>query len=312
MSKSALRSIDSLAAASCIGIVICWSVGPLFIEYLTGYIDLWTQNALRYIAACLFWLPFLLADARAGRIPRKVWTRALVPLAPNLIMQSLWAAAFYYIDPGFATLLVKTSVIWVAVLSITFFSDERGLVRSTYFWLSLVLSGVGVTGVMLFKYDFQESHTIIGTVIALLFAFMWGLYTVAVKVSMRDVNSRIGFSVISIYTVVGLSVLAMFVGKPGQCLVMPLKVWAAAAVSGIIAIGLGHVLFYVSIHRLGATIPSLVQLSQPFMVIIFSYLLFGESFNALQVIFGIVLLVGSAAAIIAEKDVTLPMPRFGH
>jgi len=48
------------------------------------------------------------------------------------------------------------------------------------------------------------------------------------------------------------------------------------------------------------------------MVIIFSYLLFGESFNALQVIFGIVLLVGSAAAIIAEKDVTLPMPRFGH
>lgn len=306
MSKTSTRSFDSLAALSCLGTLICWSSTPLFIKYLTGYLDLWTQNLLRYTVAVLFWLPFLLADAKAGRVPKIVWKRALLPFIPNIIMQTLWAAAFYYIDPGFASLLATTAFLWIILLSIVFFADERRLLGSRLFQLSIVLSVIGLAGVMFFHPAFASSYTIAGIVIILLYGLAWGFYAVAVKVTLRGIDSRIGFSVISIYTLGALFILTLFTGQPHDCLKMPASGWAATVVSGIVGIALGHVLYYISIRRLGAMVPSLVQLAKPFAVVAVSYLVFGESLNILQWIFGIILVAGSAVAILAEKNFTYP------
>ncbi len=306
MRKSTPSILDSLAALSCLGTLICWSSAPLFIKYLTDYLDLWTQNLLRYGAACLFWLPFLLVAARAGRLPKAVWKRALLPFIPNIIMQNLWAATFYYINPGFASLLATTAFLWVIILSVVFFADERRLLGSRLFRLSIILSVVGLAGVMLFHPAFAQSYTIIGIAIILLYGFIWGFYAIAVKVAFRDIDSRIGFSVVSIYTVIALFILTLFIGQPHKCLDMPVAGWTAAVVSGVVAIALGHVSYYVSIRRLGATIPSLVQLAQPFVVVVISYFVFSESLNVLQMVSGVVLVTGSAMAILAEKDVSSP------
>jgi drug/metabolite transporter (DMT)-like permease len=97
--------IDMVATAAALGALCCWSIGPIFIKQLTGYVDSWTQNALRYTVACLFWLPVLLVfHARSGRFDRRTWRLALLPSAANIAMQSLWAATFYYIGPAFALL----------------------------------------------------------------------------------------------------------------------------------------------------------------------------------------------------------------
>jgi len=304
MSKTTSNHQRLPAILSCIGTLICWSSAPLFIKYLTGHLDLWTQNLLRYAAATLFWLPFLLADARAGRLPKAVWKRALLPFIPNIIMQNLWAAAFYYIDPGFASLLSTTAFIWVIILSIIFFAEEKRLLRNRLFRLSILLSVVGLAGVMLFHPAFMQSYTKIGIAIILLYGFIWGFYAVAVKIAFRGIDSRTGFSVVSVYTVVGLFVLMLFIGEPQKCLEMPLAGWAATVVSGITGIALGHVLYYTSIRRLGSTTPSLVQLAQPFVVVVISYFVFSEALNPLQWIFGILLIIGSASAIIAERDLS--------
>ena len=304
MTKSTNRHFDSLAALSCIGTLICWATAPLFIKYLTGYLDLWSQNRLRYGAATLFWLPVLLAEARAGRLPKSVWKRALLPFIPNIIMQNLWAAAFYYIDPGFTSLLSMTAFLWVIILSVVFFADERRLLKSTLFRLSIILSIAGLAGVMYFHPAFNRSYTIIGIAIILLYGFIWGFYALSVKVVFRGIDSRIGFSVVSIYTVAALFILTLFMGQPQKCLQMPASGWVAVVVSGVAGIAVGHVLYYISIRRLGSTTPSLVQLAQPFVVIVISYFVFRESFNGLQLVFGIVLVTGSALAIIAEKNLT--------
>jgi drug/metabolite transporter (DMT)-like permease len=54
-------------------------------------------------------------------------------------------------------------------------------------------------------------------------------------------------------------------------------------------------------RRIGATIPALVILAQPFIVLTVSYIVFGESLNGLQLLFGLVLLAGSALAIWAQQ-----------
>ncbi len=295
------RRFDVLATFACVGTLLLWSVGPNFIKFLTGYLDSWTQNMLRYLAACLFWLPFLIFSFNKKRVDKSIWRRALLPAVPNIAMQSLWAAAFYYIDPAFMVLLTKTSVIWIAGFSFVFFADERVLVKSKRFWLAAALSAIGVVGVVLYKENFATVKTITGIVIALVVSVMWGVYTVSVKIAFKDIDSRVGFSVISIYTLFGLCVLAFIFGRPRDCLEMGVWPWACVIISGITAIGLGHVLYYVAIKRIGATIPNLVLLSVPFTVFAVSNVLFGEFLNGHQWFFGVVLLAGAAFAILAQQ-----------
>ncbi|MHC4604264.1 MAG: DMT family transporter, partial [Planctomycetota bacterium] len=264
MNTVKIRKFDTSATLACIGMLLFWSAGPNFIKFLAGHLDSWTQNMLRYLAACLFWLPFLFFALKKKRIDKSLWRRALLPAAANIAMQSLWAGGFYYINPAFMVLLTKSSIIWIAGFSLIFFVDERALVRSKRFWLGVGLSAIGVVGVMYYKEDFTATKTMTGIVIAMATSVMWAVYTISVKFAFRDTDSRSGFSVISIYTAGALCVLAFVFGSPQDCVKIDIWVWACVVISAVTAIALGHVLYYVAIRRIGATIPGLVILAQPF------------------------------------------------
>ncbi len=298
---SDIRKIDFSATLAMVGTVAFWSLGPIFITYLTGYLDSWTQNLLRYLVACLFWLPFLVLAVRANRFDQRIWRKAIMPAVANLAMQSFYAGAFYYIGPAFMVLLTKTNIIWIAGFSFIFFPDERPLARSKRFWFGLVLSAIGVLGVMYFKEDFATIRTMTGIILAFAMAFMWAVYAISVRIAFRDINSSHGFSVISIYTVAGLFALAFLFGNPKDCMQIGPLPWMFIVVSGVLCIALGHVLYYAAMRRIGATIPALVILAQPFIVLAISYLVYGESLNFLQILFGVVLLAGSALAIWAQQ-----------
>jgi len=303
-----IRRFDVTATVECVGTLAFWSSGPIFITYLTGYLDSWTQNVLRYSVACLFWLPFLLFSIRTKRFDTRTWRRAIVPAVANVIMQSLYAAAFYYIGPAFMVLLSKSSIVWVASFSIIFFAEERGLVKSKCFWLGLVLSLFGVFGVLYFKsrpVGITAAGTITGIVLTLAQAFMWAVYTLSVRAAFRDIDSRSGFSVISIYTVAGLAVFAVLFGKPGDIAQMNSGAWLSIVISGVLCIALAHTLYYAAMRRIGATIPAIVVLAQPFIVFAISHVVFGESLNIFQVLFGLVLLAGAALAIWAQQHLQM-------
>jgi len=295
------HKIDLVATVACLGTLAFWSTGPIFIKYLTGYVDSWTQNLLRYSVACMFWLPYLLHFQRTGRLDRRVWTRAIPPAIANVGMQSLWALSMYYNDPGFLTFLTKCNILWIAVFSMILFPEERPLLRSWRFWLGLALCLTGVCGVMYFKVDFGRSGSMLGIAIGLATAFMWGLYVVLARAAFRHIDSRTGFSVLSLYTVSGLAVLGFWRGDVAQCLEMGPWQWFCVVFSGITAIALAHTFYYAAMRRIGATIPALVVLAQPACVLSISYFVFRESMNLYQVFFGILLLVGAGLAIWAQQ-----------
>jgi drug/metabolite transporter (DMT)-like permease len=296
------RGVNVPATFACLGSLIFWSLGPIFVKYLTGYVDSWTQNLLRYSVACLFWLPFLVLSVRTKRLDSRVWSRALVPAVANILMQSLYAAAFYYIGPAFMVLQMKTNIIWIAGFSFIFFSDERALVKSKHFWIGLILSIVGVIGVMYNKVDLAQGRIITGVIVTQAAAFTWGVYTISVKVAFRNIDSRSGFSVTSIYTVAGLAVFALLFGNVQKATQIGAWQWACIVISGITAIAFAHTLYYAAIRRIGATIPALVILAQPFIVLAISHVIFRESMNIFQLLFGIILLTGSALAVWAQQN----------
>ena len=301
MKPANTRKFDSLATTVCLCVILFWTLGPICIKLLTVHIDSWTQNLLRYSAACLFWLPYLFYVFRKKQFEPKIWRKALYPAGANIIMQSLWAAAFYYIDPAFMALLSKSAIIWIAFFSIIFFVQERPLIKSNRFWIGMLLSIVGIIGAMCLEEGFGTKKTVLGITITLGAAFMWAVYAISAKIAFRNIDSRIGFSVMSIYTVAGLAVLAVIFGDIGQCLEMGVLPWEYVLFSGISAIAIGHVLYYTAIKRIGATIPSLALLVTPFTTLAVSWVVFGEILTALQWFFGIVLLIGGGLAIWSQE-----------
>jgi drug/metabolite transporter (DMT)-like permease len=293
--------MDMVATGASLGTLVCWSLGPMFIKYLSDYADSWTQNAVRYSVASLFLLPFLIRAAVAGNLAASTWRRAILPSVANVAMQSLWAAGFYYIGPAFMTLLSKTSILWVTGFSLIVFREERPLIRSPRFWLGLLLSLSGMVGVIAFKDDFAATGTLTGIVIALTQAFMWGVYTISVRIAFQDVDPRVSFSVMSIYAAVGLSACAFLFGDPSQILAFDVRGWIVVVTSALTAIALGHVLYYTAIRRIGTMIPMLVILAQPFVVFSLSSVLFHERLNGIQLLAGGVLLMGSGLSVWAQQ-----------
>ena len=301
--------IDWLATLAIIIALLFWSFSPPFIHYLTKFLDSWTQNSLRYAAASLFWLPFLLASIPRGRFDHHLWTKALIPTAANIIMQTCWTAALYRITPGFSSLLTKSSLFWIILFSALVCPDERPLFRSKRLWSGLCLCVIGVIGTIIFKTNFTATQaTTAGIALALSTALTWAVYTVSARLVFRQTDARLGFAVIAIYTTIGLTSLAFIFGQPSQCLHLPLKTWTALIVSGIFSIALAHVLFYSSIKRIGATIPSLLLQVSPFSVLAISWLWFGETLTALQWIFGIILVAGAVLAIWAQQHLRMEPP----
>lgn len=294
--------IDIIASLCCVGFITCWTVGSLQIEYLTSEVDVWTQNFGRYSVACLFWLPFLLYHIRRRHVPKRLWLAAVPVFCANLVMQVCWAGSFYFADPGFITLLNKTSVIWVASFSLIFFADERGLLKSVYFWIGLCCSLTGVVGVILFQPNLSFKASFWGAFLPVASSFSWAIYSLTAKVMFKGVDSRISFSVITLYMVAGLGALALVLGHPAQLLHMNVQGWANLISSGITAIALAHVFYYIAIQHIGATIPAMTLLATPFCTIIASRLVYGEILTRGQLAFGAVLVLGAAAAILAQRD----------
>lgn len=289
------------ATLGAVGALACWSIGPLCVKYLTGHFDLWSQNFYRYLTACLFWLPFLLYAVRRKRLAPGLWRRALLPAAINIVMQSFWAASFYHLDPGFMILLSKSSLLWIAALSMLLFPAERRLLGSARFWTGATLAVIGLVGVIAAGPAFSANGSLVGIAIGLTASFLWALYVMSARVAFQDTDSRLGFAVTCLYTTVGLGVAALLLGEPVAGLPVSASAWAGVVVSGITAIALSHVLFYAAMRRIGATIPSVLNLVTPFTILAVSRLVFGETMTPLQILFGVTLVVGGALSLLAQK-----------
>jgi len=295
------EKIHTKGTLYCLMALVCWGSGPVFIKLLSLSLDSWSQNFFRYSVACLFWLGFLCWKYHQREVAHSVWVKAILPSAANIIMQSFWVMAFYYINPAFMVLLSKSSILWIILFSMVLFADERQLLKSKYFWYGFILAISGLIGVIVFKKDFTTETKLIGIIFTITASFFWSIYTVSVRAVFSGYDSRIAFSVISIYTAIGLGVLAFIFGTPSDVINIPYKPWLYIVVSGILSIAMSHTFYYGAIKRIGATITSIVLLSQPLLVFGISAIVFGEQLSPLQWIFGTVLLAGAAIAIWSER-----------
>jgi len=293
--------IDIAGTAAILAATLCWMSGPLFIRYLSGHLDLFSQNFWRYLVAMLFWLPWFVVWHRCGKITASLMRRAAAVSAVNIVLQSFWAWSYYLVLPGFGTLLTRSSMVWTAAFCIFYFPAERPLVRSGRFWAGAALTVAGLTGIVMGRGGLGCFGSMAAVAVPLFTAVFWSAYTVAAKIAFAGTDARAGFAMVSVYTAAGLAVLAMLFGSPLRVFDAPGAVPAAVAVSGVLSIAIAHVLYYVSIRRIGGTIPAILLQVSPFLTLLLSMIVFGERLRTWQWAGAVVLMAGSFLSILAQE-----------
>jgi drug/metabolite transporter (DMT)-like permease len=297
--------MDVPATTALIAALLCWSAVPLMLRYLRDFVpDGWTSNAVRYPAAVLLYLPWILGALR-DRSKRRLWLLALVPTVPNLLGQACWAWAPYFIDPGLMSFVVRLSTIWAMGAAILLFPDERPLLRSPRFWVGVVLSAAGFVAVSLGGPAIHARATIIGIAITLVCSVSWGMYIVGVRAALGSVNPLTAFAIVGTYTAAGCLVLAPL-GETGQLVQMTIGPWTVLLLSALLGIAFAHSLYYLAAQRLGVTIVTAAAMLTPFVTAAVSTVLFSEGFTAVQWLGGTVLVIGTGLVIWSQEYLRLP------
>lgn len=288
----------SLAAA-----VSIWSATPIFQYWLAGPFDAWTQNFYRYAAGFLTMAPFLAWMAwRAPRgMTRSDWFGCVAAGVPNAVHQVAQTLAVVLLLPGMYALLGRISVIFTVALAILVFPDERWIARSAKFLLGTLLALLGVAGLV---WSPQAGGiSLAGFALALLAAAGWASYGILVKKFTARSGPTLGFGVVSFFTTLLLLPLMLFFGDASA----PWRsdAWTNFVLfgSGVLAVGIGHWLYYVGIRELGAAPAQSALLLCPLGTMLLSSALFGETFRAEQVAAGAILLIGAFLALSARPPV---------
>ncbi|MEM1071520.1 MAG: DMT family transporter [Planctomycetota bacterium] len=287
-----------------------WSVTPLFIKHFAtpdspGYIDPWTSNGWRYGFSALLWgVPLVIWQFRK-KLPPGLWKAALIPALMNCLGQLGFTWAHYKIDPGLLTFGLRAQMIVVAVGAAVLFPIERLVIRRAAFIAGLIMVMGGTAGTIYFDRGFGEGTTMFGVGLALWAGVFFAGYALAVRKCMAGMNPMMSFAVISQYTAGTMVVIMLLIGDEHGLAAtrMPADQFGLMLLSSVIGIGLGHVLYYISIAKLGVAVSTGVIQLQPFTVAVLSYVWFGEVLKTSQWVTGSVAVGGAVLMLIVQHRV---------
>jgi drug/metabolite transporter (DMT)-like permease len=273
----------------------CWSTVPLFLRDLSSEVDHWSNNGWRYGVSALIWLPALVLAWRRGRLPTRIWRDALIPSLFNIAGQAAFTAAFHEMNPGLVTFGLRTQLIWVAIGAYMFVPTERSIISSPRYLIGAAILLGGLFPVLLGGDASLGGFNPRGTALSIFCAFSYGMYGLGVRRCMAAYNPITAFAAICQITAIGLIALMLILGDAGGSGVpdLPSSVLLKLFVSAVIGIALGHILYYISIARIGIVITSGVLQLQPFFVGLASTLIFGERFAWWQWVSGSIAVVGA-------------------
>ena len=275
--------------------LVAWSSVPLFLRHFVDLIDPWTSNGWRYGFAAGLWAPVLVIGLLRGRLRPGLWKAAIVPSIVNAIGQVTFVCAHYQIEPGLLSFGLRSQIIFAAVGAYLLFPDERRVIRSWSYVLGVIVVIGGTSGALLMGKERPDAAATLGILLAIVSGLLFALYSLAVRKYMRGTNSVVAFAVISQYTAAAMVVLMLLFGRRYgvEAIELERSEFLLLLLSAVIGIALGHVLYYMSIARLGVAVSTGFFQLFPFLVAVASLFLFAEVLTTAQWISGSVAVAGA-------------------
>ena len=288
-----------------IATLVSWSVVPLLLFYFARHVDVWTSNGWRYLIAAVFWMPVLLLGYRRNRL-QGLWRASLVPSLFNILGQVCFAAAHYEIDPGLVTFGLRFQIVCVTVGAALLFPSERAAIRRPLFLLGVVMVLGGTVSTIWSDEGFGSKSNSLGVGLALAAGLLFAGYSISVRKCLSQYPSILAFSAICQITAGAMVLLMVLLGARSglDALAMSPSNLVLFVASAVIGIAFGHVLFYISMARLGVTAATGVIQLQPFGTAIGATIFFSEPLTLAQWAGGSVAVAGAMVILLVQAKVT--------
>jgi drug/metabolite transporter (DMT)-like permease len=244
---------------------------------------------VRYGLAGAIFLGLTLVAERTLRVERR-----------HLPLLALGAFLLYVNQLGFVFALDATtaSTIGLVLGAIPIFAAIFGLAAGTErptgrFWVAALISFVGV-GFVAAGSTGEASASLTGILLGLLTAATWAGYSVAVAPLMETYTP----SRVSAYVITAAWLAAALTGIPqsvDQDWTLGWEIWALLAFATLGPLVLTTVLWFRSIHRIGANRATLAANLQPFVAAVLAVILLSEPLGLLQIVGGVLIALGILA-----------------
>ena len=267
--------------------VVLWALNLTVTRYiLTHGFEPLAYATVRYGAATLIFLGIALVAERTLRIRRA-----------DLLLVALAALCLWLNQLSFVYALEQTSASTIALIlgATPIFSALIGLAfglerLSGRFWLAAAVSFAGV-GLVAAGSASGVSGDTRGTLLGIATAATWAGYSVAVAPLMERYSaSRISAVVLSLGWV--LIALVGFPQAAEQDYGVGWAVWLLLVFATLGPLVTTNVLWFRSLHRIGASRATLVANLQPFVAAVFALVLLSERMTVLQVLGGLLIAGG--------------------
>ena len=295
--------------------IVCWGVTPVLLRRLTPFIDAWTANGLRYpISAILYW-PLLWQLSRSGKLTLALCGSCIVPALLSTCGQVFWGLAMYDLPASEIGFLIRTSTAWAIIASMLLFPDERVLLKQPKFYVGLamivagflIMSLAGASVATETVHDIPVGNHAWGVTCILLSSAFFGLYIASIRYFIPDTNPTHAFSIVaqivSVVMVIGLFIKGDVAMIPQQTVFS----WSLLIGSSILGIGIGHILVYTAVQRLGASITSSCQSVLPFATVAVASVVLSERLTSQQWLGGITMIVGALVLLSIKHKIATPI-----
>jgi drug/metabolite transporter (DMT)-like permease len=270
--------------------VLLWALNLSVTKYILthGFLPL-PYASVRYGLAGLIFIVLTLYAERTLRVAR----RHLPILAVGALILYLNQLSFV-----FALDVTTASTIGLVLGAIPIFAALFGLALGTErptgrFWVAALFSFVGV-GLVAAGAGGDVSADLGGILLGLSTAATWAAYSVTVAPLMSTYTA----SRISVYVIPTAWVLIALTGlrqTSDQDWGLGWEIWLLLALATLGPLVLTNVLWFRSIHRIGANRAALAANLQPFVAAVLAVILLSEPLGALQIAGGLLIALGILA-----------------
>ena len=262
-------------------ITAIWGLNVVFLKVLVENMPAQTMTAFRIMIAGVIALIIVLFTKELRRLTKREWTFTILGMIFGVMAHHLFLAlGLQSIPASNASLILALVPIATAVLGVIFLGENLTKARITGFVLALF-------GVFLIQGATVDAFSLsIGEGMLFISMFAQAISFIFIKKATATLDSKAVTTVMYLSGSLGLLILALVMEPSGLegMAEASVGVYAVLFMSGIVATGIGHMVFNSAIQKIGASKTAIFNNFVPFFGVIFSVIFLKEVININQII----------------------------
>lgn len=276
---------------------VCYGFSPILAVYAyRGGASVSDYVFLRYGIASLFYLLYIFIYKRSifsmlVKIPLALPLMAGVSQA---VSTYLYMSTVKSISAGLAAILFYTYIVWVAVWGFIFKKERLKMPGIA----GIVLALIGLALVVGVSWG---KISTIGIIMGLASALASSGVVMAGNETLKQLEPVVASAFISLFTAIPLFLFGSATGT--LQFQMSSAAWLAAIASAVISCNIALFTFMAGMKRVGSTIASVLCTAEPVTAVVFSALLLSQKMTPLQLLGGLVILIGAILVVTSKKEI---------